>query len=180
MCPSNVRLDAQNPRVLAIDLMSNAFGYVVFENPRKLIDWGIADGRRSEPGILLKKLSRLLTLYRPQTLVLEDTVLAKSRRSARSLMLLTQFRAQATGYGITVASVAWSDVRKHFIRYGGYTKYEIARLVAASLPVLGFRLPPPRKPWRSEDTRMGIFDATAFGLTYYVNANPSTANAVNS
>lgn len=164
------------PRVLSIDLMSNTIGYVVFEGPRKLADWGVKDGRRSEPGLLLKKLDELLKLYRPQVLVIEDVVLSKTRRSGRTLTLLGQIRAHAISKGIAVTPLAWVDVREHFVRHGGYTKYEIARLVAAILPVLAFRLPPPRKPWKSEDSRMGIFDAAAFGLTYYAQTDADPAS----
>lgn len=181
MCPSSGDNSwAAVTRVLSIDLMSNTIGYAVFEGPRKLADWGLKGGRRSEPGLLLKKLDELLKLYRPQTLVIEDVVLSKTRRSGRTLTLLSQIRAHATSNGIAVTPVAWANVRGHFVRHGGYTKYEIARLVAAALPVLAFRLPPPRKPWKSEDSRMGIFDAAAFGLTYYAQADADHSTVANS
>ena len=45
-------------RVLAIDLMGNLIGYVVFEGPDRLVDWGIKDGRKSEPGLLLALAAR--------------------------------------------------------------------------------------------------------------------------
>jgi hypothetical protein len=32
---------------------------------------------------------------------------------------------------------------------------------------LGRFLPPPRKLWKSEDARMGIFDAAALALTFF-------------
>lgn len=157
-------------RVLATDLMGNLMGYAVFEGPERLVDWGIKDGRKSNPSLLVTKFDDLLKLYRPDTLVLEDYVLAKSRRSARALTLFAQIRAHAISRGVSVTPITWIDVRNHFVRYGGYTKYEIARLVAAALPALAHRLPPPRKPWKSEDSRMGIFDAAALGLTYFAQA----------
>lgn len=167
-------------RVLVIDLMGNLIGYAVFEGPERLVDWGIKDGRKSNPGLLVNKFDELLKLYQPDTLVLEDHVLAKSRRSARALTLFAQIRAHAISRGVSVSPIAWTDVRSHFIRYGGYTKYEIARLVAASLPVLAPRLPPPRKPWKSEDSRMGIFDAAALGLTYFAQADTDRTVILNS
>jgi len=163
------------PRLLSLDLMSNGIGYVVFEGPSKLVDWGVKESKKSDPGRLHKQLNELVKLYRPQVLVLEDIVLSKARRSARNAALSTQIRAHAIGKGITVCLIAWTDVRQHFVRYGGYTKYEIARLVTATLPVLAFRLPPPRKPWKSEDSRMGIFDAAALGLTYYAQSDSDRA-----
>ena len=35
-------------------------------------------------------------------------------------------------------------------------------------PALASRLPPRRKCWQSEDYRMGIFDAAAVGVAYFV------------
>jgi hypothetical protein len=43
-------------------------------------------------------------------------------------------------------------------------KDQIARLIVTRFPELAPRLPPERKPWTSEDTRMAIFDAAAFAL----------------
>ena len=165
---------AAQDRVLAIDLMGNLIGYVVFEGPDRLVDWGIKDGRKSKPSLLFTKFDDLLRLYEPSVLVLEDNVLTKSRRSARSLSLFAQIRAHAIGQGVSVTPVAWTEVRRHFVRYGGYTKHEIARLVAASLPILAHRLPPPRKPWKSEDSRMAIFDAAALALAWYARSEGPT------
>jgi hypothetical protein len=49
------------------------------------------------------------------------------------------------------------------------TKHGIAGILAERFPEeLGFRLPPKRRPWMSEDYRMAIFDAVALGLTYFL------------
>ena len=50
--------------------------------------------------------------------------------------------------------------------------YEVARAVADHLPELAPRLPPRRKPWMSQDERMSIFEAVAFGLTFYHSITP--------
>jgi hypothetical protein len=47
-------------------------------------------------------------------------------------------------------------------------KAQMAQIVAAQFPELRSRLPPERKPWMTEDTRMATFDAAAFGLTFAV------------
>jgi hypothetical protein len=31
-------------------------------------------------------------------------------------------------------------------------------------------VPPPRKPWKSEDARMGLFDAAALALVFFQKA----------
>jgi hypothetical protein len=40
--------------------------------------------------------------------------------------------------------------------------------LAKQFPKLASRLPPKRKIWQSEDYRMGIFDAAAVGVAYFV------------
>jgi hypothetical protein len=44
------------------------------------------------------------------------------------------------------------------------TKYERAREVAKRFPVLARSLPPQRKPWESEDYRMGMFAAATLAI----------------
>jgi hypothetical protein len=47
------------------------------------------------------------------------------------------------------------------------TKQEMAELLARQFPDdLAARLPPKRKPWKSEDTRMDIFDAVALAFAF--------------
>jgi hypothetical protein len=47
------------------------------------------------------------------------------------------------------------------------SKYERARLIVASFPVLATRLPPKRRAWQSEHYQLIIFDAVALGLAYF-------------
>jgi hypothetical protein len=54
-----------------------------------------------------------------------------------------------------------------FIPDGQGTKHELAEILAKQFPEeLGSRLPPKRKAWMSEDSRMGIFDAVALALVF--------------
>jgi len=47
------------------------------------------------------------------------------------------------------------------------TKDGVAEIIAKQFPdELGSRLPPQRRPWTSEDYRMGIFDAMALALAF--------------
>jgi len=43
--------------------------------------------------------------------------------------------------------------------------------MAKSIPVFERYLPSPRKPWQSEDARMGMFDAAAMGFVFYQRTN---------
>jgi hypothetical protein len=52
-----------------------------------------------------------------------------------------------------------------FFADGCGTKHALAEIIAERFPKeLGFRLPPKRRAWMSEDSRMDIFDAVALAL----------------
>jgi hypothetical protein len=58
-------------------------------------------------------------------------------------------------------------IMKTFITDGQGTKHALAEIMAERFPdELGSRLPPKRKPWMSEDSRMNIFDAAALALVF--------------
>jgi len=46
------------------------------------------------------------------------------------------------------------------------TKDTIAAAIAKHIPAFERFLPPPRKLWKSEDARMGIFDAAALASRF--------------
>jgi hypothetical protein len=56
-------------------------------------------------------------------------------------------------------------------------KYEVASALARQFPDLALRLPPKRKCWQSEHYRMGIFDAAAVGVAYFVQSKRHTKKA---
>jgi hypothetical protein len=45
--------------------------------------------------------------------------------------------------------------------------WEGSQLIAKHIPAFERYIPPPRKPWMSEDPRMGLFDAVALGLVFF-------------
>jgi hypothetical protein len=46
-------------------------------------------------------------------------------------------------------------------------KQIIAEAIARHVPAFERYVPPPRKPWMSEDARMGLVDAAALGLVFF-------------
>jgi hypothetical protein len=47
------------------------------------------------------------------------------------------------------------------------TKHKIAEAIAKHIPALDLYVPPARKPWMSENARMGIFDAAALAWLFF-------------
>ena len=65
-------------------------------------------------------------------------------------------------------SLGREQVRRVFFANGQGTKHALAEILAKRFPEeLGFRLPPKRRPWMSEDYRMDIFDAVALALIFF-------------
>ena len=58
------------------------------------------------------------------------------------------------------------------LRFAGFVnKQMLAELIAKHIPAFERYVPPPRKPWKSEDARMGIFDAAALALVFFQKAS---------
>lgn len=165
---------ATEKRALAIDPTHRGFGYAVFEGPDLLVDWGERNIRGQKNAGSVEAVARLIELYRPDVLVLEDGSVKGCWRRRRVRDLLGELAALAARRGMRVRRVSRTKVGKTFAGLGASNKDQIARLIVARFPELAPRLPPERKPWTSEDARMAIFDATAFALVLFSGPNHSS------
>jgi hypothetical protein len=154
-------------RVLAIDPHPRGFGYAVFEGPGTLVDWGTKDIRQDKERIALRKIEELVRLYLATVIVVEDCAHRKSRRNPRVRQLAERILAAAREFAVEARAVPLTAVYRTFAGTGAGTKYGIAKALVRAFPELLVRLPPKRKPWQTEDSRMSIFDAVALGLTYF-------------
>lgn len=154
-------------RVLAIDPTHRGFGYVVFEGSHLLVDWGERNIRGVKNAGSIDAVARLIKLYQPDALVVEDPSSADCRRWPRVQLLIREIIGQAALMNINARRVSRAKIRKTFSASRASTKYEIAKAIASRFPELAPRLPAERKPWMSEDTRMAIFDAAAFALVFF-------------
>jgi hypothetical protein len=151
--------------VLVFFPSSRGLGYVVFEGPKSLIDWGVKSVRGPQKNrASLPKVRELLTFYRPDVVVLEDYDGNGSRRVKRIRTLIDLIAALAAKERMSTTSISRSEVRACF---GLTTKREIAEAIVREFPELEPRLPPVRRIWMSEDRRMNIFDAAALALTFF-------------
>ena len=73
--------------------------------------------------------------------------------------------AMASKDKIKVKLFSRERVRRFFLLKREGSKQDLAEILAQRFPEeLGFRLPPKRRPWMSEDYRMQIFDAVALAI----------------
>lgn len=155
------------PRILAIAPSTRGFGYAVLEGRKELVDWGVKSVTGDKNAGSMEKVEEIIAHYNPQVMVLEDTEAKGSRRSARIRVLTKRLIALAESREIRVVLFSQKQVRRVFFADGCGTKHALAEIIAGRFPdELGFRLPPKRRPWMSEDYRMDIFDATALALAY--------------
>jgi hypothetical protein len=161
-------------RVFAVDPSTHGFGYAVFEGPARLVDWSAIDIRKDKERATLAKLEALLRRFEPDLLVVENCAHRSSRRGQRIALLAHAMLATARRLGVKGHALPVAHVYRHFAKSGARNKHEIAAALATRFPGLLLRLPPKRKPWQSEDSRMSIFDAAAFGVTYYLRERSKT------
>lgn len=151
--------------VLAAYTTYRGFGFAIFEEPSKPIDWGVKEAAQGEQSEIVEKFEKLLAFYAPVTVVLEHS--GESQRGQKAKTLINQLATVAKKHGIAVHRYSRTAVQDVFAQFNATTKYEIAKTICTWLPALAPRMPHFRRPWMSEDYRMGIFDAIALALTHY-------------
>jgi len=154
--------------VMAIFPNTRGFAYVVFEGPLSPIDWGMSDVRGSHKNdMAVRRISRLMASLVPDVLVLRAIADLQAPRGRRLCKLVQSLEELAHTSGIPSAQFGRQDVRQTFRYLGSPARYAIVRSIAKHIPSFDPYVPPPRQFWKSEDRRMGLFDAAALALTFY-------------
>jgi hypothetical protein len=147
--------------------MTKGFGYVVFELPFRLVDWGRAHVTGDKLSGAIASFEKLLDRFRPDAVVVEDAEALGSKRHPRIRSLLADLTRRATKSGIAVYAIARLAILKCFSSADTKpTKFSVAKELADTFPELQEMLPPRRKSYNSEDFRMAIFDALALAVTH--------------
>jgi hypothetical protein len=154
-------------RVLAVAPSTKGFGFAVMEEPNLLIDWGVKAVSGDKNVQCVRLVSTLLDFYKPDMLILEDCSVKNCWRRSRVRSLIRQLTALATTKKIKTRHISRAAVRKAFSPNVTLTKHQIAMTVASQFPELMSDLPNKRKPWMSENYKMGIFDAVALSSTLF-------------
>ena len=137
------------------------------EGEKTIVECGgrVADGDKNAQSI--SKMEKLLNFYRPGILVLQDVEAKGSRRAPRIKTLNRQIKAVAGKHNIQVKLISGKQMRSFLLGNPKGTKQEMAEKLAMLFPdELALRMPPKRKPWKSEDSRMDIFDAVALAVVF--------------
>ena len=158
------------PRLLAIDLRPQQFGYAVFEGDARLLDWGATyyrPGGSAGATMAARRVTELLRVFVPSAIVVREVRRDITRNSFGVRPILKVIRRKASVASIPVSLIARNEVREAFRIFRAKNKYEIACRLAVIYPELLWKLPPERKFYESEHPRMTIFDAVATGFTFW-------------
>ena len=155
------------PRILGIAPTARGFGFAVLEGLDTLANWGVKAAKGNKNAQSLRKVENLFVQYSPDVVVLEDTSVKNSRRAPRIRRLHRLIASLAKRHALRIAVFTQEHVKFSIFPEGAGTKHEIAEIIADKFPdELATRLPPKRRPWMSEDSRMSIFDAMALILAF--------------
>src|SRR5216117_10710 len=103
-------------RVVAIDPITKGFGFAVLDGPKLLVDWGLRGTKpSSNPGQrCLRESNKLLEVYRPDRVVVEDYLYGRSRRGKRSRELISRIIAWADERDVPVRRISRAGVHRAF------------------------------------------------------------------
>lgn len=165
--------------VLALAPNSRGFGFVLFESALAPVDWGVQELRSEQRNAkILAFVARIIDRYAPVVLIVEDWADAACRRGARVLALYESLAALAKKRCVRLVCVSRTRLKQYFAAVQPTNKYEIALAIAKLIPAFSFQVPPVRRIWMSEDSRQGLYDAAALGMTFLAlgtGATPPTA-----
>jgi hypothetical protein len=157
-------------RLLAIELRSRRMGFVVFEGPARLLDWGVQScscSTRRLHEVVAKRVRPLLFRYRPFAVVMRRDNQYSSQTATRLRISMGAIRREAHRCGVEIRMVK-TKLRKHFfVQLGRDAKHRVAPLIADLFEELSLMVQPEREAWHSESYHTVIFDAAATGLVAF-------------
>lgn len=162
------------PTTIAFDTTSKGFAFAVLQGSETLLNWACSEVKTKTRAQAYRRIATLAGRYDPGLLVLADVDDRRRGEWARTLALAVESFARE--HGIAVRRVSRDEVQEEFAA-SGTTKHEIAVAITRLFPELESRLPPKRKTWMSEDSRMSMFDAVSFALVALRRGEPVDAHA---
>jgi len=152
---------------LGVHATSHGFGWVAFEGPLSLYDFGTTRATGNKNDMSMRRFERLLERFQPETLVMEAFEGIGARRSQRVMRLCRSMIASAAVRGMSVAVYRRGEVRANFAHLGAVDRHDIAQALVRLFDVLRPSLPPRRHAWEMANDRMGVFNAAAVVLTHF-------------
>src|SRR5216684_3378113 len=106
-------------RVLALDVHPRSFGFVVFEGPNRMLDWGVRSFRSGVNAVKIpsaRKLLALLDEFTPSAVVIREREVGRNKKQTT---ILPTIKRLARSRRIPVRFVSRRDVNRAFVGYEG-------------------------------------------------------------
>lgn len=166
-------------RLLAVALSSRGLGYAVLEGEEFLVESGKSSFKGDKNRRCLAKAEKLVSMYLPDALVLQDAMAKDFHRGLRIKALNQKIAEAARKRNLKVALISGRQLRSVLLGDAHGTKQEMAEILAKCFPdELALRLPPQRRSWESEDARMDIFDAVGLAVGHQMSEAKKAAGEV--
>lgn len=154
-------------RIITIYPNYRGMGYVVCENTKEIIKYGIGKFHCLVPVNYAKRMLKMINYYRPDVIVLKDYDKTKKVTSRRVKNVIDCLEKEAYKKNLQVYKYKRSDIAQVFSKFGQSNKYGISRTLASWYPDLERFLAPLRTLTMPEHYYMGVFDAFALMVTHY-------------
>lgn len=156
--------------LLGIAIRARWLGFAELNARRRLLDWGMIFYQRRSPAELKsakKRLENLLARMNPSLVVLVSSGARAHEGIAAARSITRALHVAASSRSIRVVTLHRSAIRAAFAPCNAEAKREIASLLARVFPEIAWELPPERKIWAKENSRMALFDALAAAIAYH-------------
>jgi hypothetical protein len=161
------KLQRKVPLVLGIALYTRGFGFALMHGGQ-IVNWGTTkpEPREDTSQWSVKRLKSLISQWKPDAVVFEDSLAEDSLLGPRLRRLAKQMMTTAQKRGLVVKSISRTRLAQSVTGNENATKYEIAETILKQFPnELTAWLPPKRKAWMRENPKLRVFDAVALGMS---------------
>jgi hypothetical protein len=162
-------MNAGRDRLLALNIRATRIGYVLFEGPERLLDWGT---RTIPRGNGLTRVASLIALTSPSEIVICQARRKRDVDARDAFRIAALVRREAALRSIPFTFAGVKDLQEVLLALRAANKYEMAAVAARTYPEILWKLPPSRKRWQTEPRVMLVFDALVSGLAYWRKHNP--------
>ena len=141
-------------RLLALVIRSSRYGYVAFNGPKRLLDWGAGEIVSHDTGnaVGVRRVAFLFKHFSPGAVALRVPADMRALHRHRAITLAKFVKEKALGQQVSVFSMKSDTVKRAFRTFRVHTKYDVAEALAAIFPELAWMLPPGARAGKMSPT----------------------------
>ncbi len=143
-------------RILGVTSTTRGYAFAAVEDRTRLVDWGVNSIPALEE-VAFEAIGRAIRKNRPLFVAVDR--LAAERKRSRGKVFDKALERACAEHRIMILSV---DRRRTVPGKGSkHTRWDVAENMSAQFSEVAHKLPSRRKPWQSDDDRIGLFLALA-------------------